>query len=186
MAHRSAYKSLYDCTFGPDENGEYVTDVVYGAIAHNCGTFCTCQGLVNNACFFGPDESGNYISEIVSSELADSCDRASCICDTHPFEEGDLTYEMLLESLEATDGESNDLLQPDENEGLNGKSLFVLIFFFILLILLIALVVCYFFMKKKQNAAITEVKPVTSIEFPAASLPKQEGEEDVCNQGLLN
>ena len=46
-------------------------------------------------------------------------------------------------------------------------------------------------MKKKQNAAITEVKPITSIEIPKATLQQPDAnmskqEKDESNQSLLN
>ena len=48
----------YRCIFGPDVDGIYVEEVVDSGVAQNCGSFCECEGLMNNTCHFGPDIRG--------------------------------------------------------------------------------------------------------------------------------
>ena len=105
FVYRCAYAADYFCKFGPDAYGEYVEEIVDSGHAHHCGAFCECVGLNNNKCYFGPDDEGKFIIEVVSSELADSCDQNFCICDTHTFEEEDVTFETILEErkVKATD-----------------------------------------------------------------------------------
>ena len=91
-AHHYVNKALYDCSFGPEETGEYTEDIVESGIALVCGAYCTCTGLIDNNCYFGPDARGEYILEVVGSEIVDSCDRKQCFCDTHTFYEGDTTF----------------------------------------------------------------------------------------------
>ena len=76
----------YDCKFGPDVEGLYISERVQSNIALNCGTFCECEGLTNNVCLFGPDNSGGFfIDNNVRSEQVDVCqnDRLECLCDKH-------------------------------------------------------------------------------------------------------
>ena len=97
FGHNGVHASDYLCKFGPDGYGNYVEEIVDSGTALNCGDFCECTGLVNNKCYFGPDDEGKFIIEMASSELADSCDRSFCLCDTHTFEDEDVTFETVLE-----------------------------------------------------------------------------------------
>ena len=76
--------SDYKCIFGPDVNGLFVEELVDTRVAKNCGSFCKCEGLINNTCHFGPDLKGEFVIDIVSSEIADAClEENLCFCDTH-------------------------------------------------------------------------------------------------------
>ena len=48
--------TYYNCTFGPDATGGYSAEIVDSGIKENCGSFCSCVGLMNNTCHFGPDK----------------------------------------------------------------------------------------------------------------------------------
>ena len=50
--------SSYNCTFGPDDRGHYMIEIVDSRAAMSCGDFCSCVGLTNNICHFGPDDKG--------------------------------------------------------------------------------------------------------------------------------
>ena len=68
-----AWAAYYNCTFGPDPEGNYASDIVESFTALNCEGFCSCVGLTDNTCHFGPDDQGNFETRVVPSELADSC-----------------------------------------------------------------------------------------------------------------
>ena len=92
----------YNCRFGPDSQGEYITEMVDSTVANTCGDFCECEGLVNNLCYFGPDDQGNFLAETVSSEIADACDSTFCICDSHKFDDETVTFETVLKERQST------------------------------------------------------------------------------------
>ena len=95
IARRHRSRAEYNCKFGPDNDGNYVEDVVESGIALHCGSFCSCTGLINNQCYFGPDDERVYLLESVESEIVDTCDRSTCFCDTHVYGRGDVTFKMI-------------------------------------------------------------------------------------------
>ena len=112
----------YRCIFGPDVDGIYVEEVVDSGIAQNCGSFCECEGLMNNICHFGPDIRGKFIVEKVSSERADACDRTFCVCNTHDFVEPN-TFESVLAARRAAayDRTKKPHENGEESEGTGGN-----------------------------------------------------------------
>ena len=74
----------YQCVFGPDASGSYLTKIVTSIEASQCDSFCDCEGLTDNTCLFGPDAEGNFFIDYeVSSETVDSCTEDWCLCDKH-------------------------------------------------------------------------------------------------------
>ena len=74
----------YNCRFGPDQFGQYETQMVTSSVALNCGDFCSCVGETDNICLFGPDNNNDFWARTdLPSETVDSCDLEWCMCDTH-------------------------------------------------------------------------------------------------------
>ena len=178
--------SQYLCKFGPDAYGEYVEELVDTGHAQHCGDFCECEGLLDNTCYFGPDDTGNFITEIVSSELADSCDRSFCVCESHNFEEAEVTFEAVLENRlsQAIDRTVKPHEQPAEEDPeeevtpevqlpvweepsfnkmqfVGTKEAFILILVALLLLFALGLVIIgCLIMKRRKHGPIHEIQPI--------------------------
>ena len=94
----------YTCRFGPDNDGNYIEEIVKSSTALNCGGFCDCVGLANNICLLGPDANGAFVTRIaVASEEVDSCKRDWCTCNTHSdvvllLADGQTTFDDIIAS----------------------------------------------------------------------------------------